>query len=183
MAELLIYCSQTCHLNWQSKSLTRCALASLTCLLTVVKVRAVAGIWRLQLPQVVKTQIAGKSLAGPEFETTLKLADDVFRSIQTPSVSATEAGANTSEVEALTSQRGGQARGRGQGARGQRGRGGRGRGAAATAKQPDQEKTEQEKPPSGCCRQHQRYGKKAFYCMLPTKCPWKQYINDPEQNK
>ena len=146
-------------------------------------VRAVAGIWRLQLPQVVKTQIAGKSLAGPEFETTLKLADDVFRSIQTPSVSATEAGANTSEVEALTSQRGGQARGRGQGARGQRGRGGRGRGAATAANQPDQEKTEKEKPPAGCCRQHQRYGKKAFYCMLPTKCPWKQYINDPEQNK
>ena len=137
----------------------------------------------MQLPQVVKTQIAGKSLAGPEFENTLKLADDVFRSIQSPTVAATESGAANAEIGAINSQRGNQTRGRGIGGRGRGARGGRGRGAATAANQPDQEKTEKEKPPAGCCRQHQRYGKKAFYCMLPTKCPWKQYINDPEQNK
>merc|ERR1712212_1359090 len=73
-------------------------------------VRAVAGIWRMQLPQVVKTQIAGKSLAGPEFENTLKLADDVFRTIQSPTVATTKAGA---EIGAISSQRGNQTRGRG----------------------------------------------------------------------
>ena len=143
-------------------------------------VRAVAGIWRMQLPQVVKTQIAGKSLAGPEFENTLKLADDVFRSIQSPTVAATETGA---EIGTVSSQRGNQTRGRGIGGRGRGGRGGRGRGAATPDRQSEQEKKEEEKPPTGCCKQHQRYGKKAFYCMLPLKCPWKQHLSDPEQAK
>ena len=140
-------------------------------------VKAVAGIWRMQLPQVVKTAIAGKSLAGPEFENTLRLADDVFRSIQSPSVATTEAGAEVGAV------RGNQTRGRGIGGRGRGGRGGKGRGATTPDRQNDQEKKEEEKPPTGCCKQHQRYGKKAFYCMLPLKCPWKQHLNDPDQSK
>ena len=134
----------------------------------------------MQLPQVVKTQIAGKSLAGPEFENTLKLADDVFRSIQSPTVAATETGA---EIGTVSSQRGNQTRGRGIGRLGRGGRGGRGRGAATPGRQSEQEKTEEEKPPTGCCKQHQRYGKKAFYCMLPLKCPWKQHLSDPDQAK
>ena len=140
-------------------------------------VKAVAGIWRLQLPQVVKTAIAGKSLAGEEFENTLRLADDVYRSIQSPSVATTEAGAEVGAV------RGNQTRGRGIGGRGRGGRGGIGRGASTPDRQSDQDKKEEEKPPAGCCKQHKRYGKKAFYCMLPLKCPWKQHLNDPEPQK
>ena len=140
-------------------------------------VKAVAGIWRMQLPQVVKTAIAGKSLAGEEFENTLRLADDVYRSIQSPSVATAEAGA---EVGAI---RGNQTRGRGIGGRGRGGRGGIGRGATTPERQTDPDKKEEDKPPAGCCKQHKRYGKKAFYCMLPLKCPWKQHLNDPEPQK
>ena len=135
-----------------------------------------------------KTAIANESLGGGNLPHVLKIADAVYRASSPPSTvaSTTVKPAETTEttgtlpVEAFQRGRG---RGRGRFGRGTTGRGGqsqRGRGAAQQGQNKDQKKTTHpDNPPASCCKQHQKWGKSAYFCVQPSKCPWSHITAPP----
>ena len=149
----------------------------------------VSGIWTAKLPENVRTAIANESLGGGNLPKVLQIANAVYRASSATSTVASTAvtpaesteTAGTLPVEAF--QRG---RGRGRGRFG-RGRGGwsqRGRGAAQQGQNKDQKKTTHpDNPPAGCCKQHQKWGKSAYYCVQPSSCPWSQITAPPVEEK
>ena len=162
--------------------------------------------WTKQLPNAVKTRIAGRSIKGQNnLQEVLDMADAVFASTQKPAgqiaaiaqANATQKQQGTSnqasgqspdpEVSAVT--RGG--RGRGNNARGGRGRG-RGQGGQARGNgqqqygQMRQNGTSQawqswgprhsDNLPNTCCRSHWRFGGQAYFCSDRQACPWRDRL-------
>ena len=170
-----------------AKELTEC-LCQCNPPLQCCAAETVAGMWKRQLPPVVRAAIAGKSLRD-DYETVLDHADEVFASQGGGMVSAIEeddevaavgrGGARAGHSRGRGGYRGGQrgqrrgqsrGRGYGQGARGgqagqagQAGQGNRGR-------HPDG-------PPESACRNHWRFGKSAWSCLNTATCPWKDHIS------
>ena len=130
--------------------------------------------------EVVRTAVAGKTLEGQSFETTLKLADDVFKAMTGPLTVATTTttaktpGSENQAVDAFKQTRGrpyGRSRG------GYRGRGGRG--GTGKPQEGQTQTVHPDKPPQGCCKQHVRYGRSSYYCVQSASCPWKSYVSPP----
>ena len=140
------------------------------------------GFWKRQLPQQVKTAVAGMSLR-EDFEAVCQKADDAWASLQPNKEIAAASGASASagagasaasdaEVAAVR----GRGRGRNQRRAGQRGRGGQGRGQGRGAHQQQQgarQRHPTDNPPEECCDQHYQYGKSAWYCTSRGTCPWR----------
>ena len=108
------------------------------------------------------------------YETTLTLADDVFAALGAPgsAVAAVDEG----EVAAVgrggrrgatRGQSRGRSRGRGGVPRGQAQDGGR----APRPRHPD--------AVEGCCKQHARYGGRAYMCLDPDRCPMATQLGTP----
>ena len=156
-------------------------------------VRAVTGLWHKQLPEPVRTAIAGRKMTGEHYEKTLQHADDVFAAMQGPKVASVEVTDNAAggagagqQVAAFNRGRGGRGRGRGQ-----RGRGGRGRGQnnnnqnnnQGQTNTQSQNKKHEDNPPDSCCTNHLKYGRQAHFCRNIASCPWKDYVSPPQDNK
>ena len=140
------------------------------------QVETVSALWRRQLPQQVRSQIAGMSLK-TNYEGTLKLADDVFAAQGAPGVSAVAVG----DEEVAAFGRGGGRRGAGQRGGRSRGRGqGRGQGRAGQHDQGQQQqqqfRSRHPEAVDGSCSRHLRYGPKAYFCTHPNSCPMAQQI-------
>ena len=161
-------------------------------------VLTVAGLWTSRLPDVVKAHVAGKSLAGDHFETTLAIADAVYSSVCQPTNTLAALGAaaapsqtpNDQTMAAFGRGSGGRGNGRGRGNRGGRGRGSdsSGRGGSSTSTNTSSTgsntpavwgKKHADNPPDGVCQQHHRFGKIAHFCRNTFTCPWKNHINQP----
>ena len=141
----------------------------------------VSARWRKLIPQAVKTQVAGLSLK-TDFDTTVKVADNVWRSLQPDqqAVAAVQVAPPVPEVEHVAAVgSGGRGRGqqRGRGSR-QRGGGRGGRGGSNSGAQSDSQDSGPP-PPDNCCKMHKRHKKKAFYCSDPDNCPWRNYKYQP----
>ena len=165
---------------------------------------SVGAEWKKLLPQSVKAAVAGLDIKN-NFDTVIEKADEVFLATKAaaPTVAAVKSKSKnetakkaaavptpgpsedmddsadqpafdqwnqlTAELAAFNKNFRKQ-RGKGRGARGGPGKpqpkgAGSGRGA----------KPSSEDPPPGCCAIHQQHGRSAYYCLDPSKCPWKDY--------
>ena len=161
-------------------------------------VPTVTGLWKRQLPVLVKTAVAGKSLA-KDWGEVLRIADAVSTSM-TPSpatgntttaavavVTTTKPaeGAASTDVAAVAAGRG---RGRGGRQQYQRGRG-RGRGATANATRANRDTTtgrgprHPDGPPESACDMHWKWGRSAHHCSNWEQCPWKDQVSPPQDKK
>ena len=145
----------------------------------------VSALWRRQLPQQVRSAIAGMSLK-TSYETVLQKADDVYASLAAPAaaVSAVAMPAEDEQEDLEVAafgrpnrgqQRGGRSRGRSRGqSRGGQQRGApRGGGASAGQVQTRNRDTRHpDGPPESACRNHWKFGRSAYFCNSPDTCPW-----------
>ena len=144
----------------------------------------VSALWRRQLPQSVRSRIAGLSLK-TSYDTTLKLADDVFAALGAPGVSAVGASVAADEDPEVAAVGRGGARGgpRGRSRGRARGQGGasRGRGESAQAQGGQGQRQRKRHPEAidGCCKQHFRYGPNAYSCTDPDNCTMVNQISTP----
>ena len=110
-----------------------------------------------------------------EYESILQLADDTYATLG-GAVAAVDV---QQEVAAV-----GRGRSRGRGRFRGRARGGGSRGATQGARQNDQGSQggrandpadrHADGPPENSCRLHWRYGRGAYWCLEPERCPWAQ---------
>ena len=146
------------------------------------------GMWKDKLPEQVRIQLSGLSLAGGTLDATLKTADAVFRALgakpaKIAQLNAGQDGQDGAEDEsenynlAAFNRGGGGQRQNGQkGAGNQRNQQSQGQGqkkkqqgqAKKPARHPDN-------PPENCCYNHTRYGKSAWCCLDPFVCPWEAF--------
>ena len=137
--------------------------------------RLVSSRWRKMLPPSIRAQVANLSLK-TDYATTVKVADNVWKSLQVESHPVAAVEAVDEQVAAVRGAPAGRARGqqRRQRRGGQRG----GRGGA------QHQGADQGPPaPEGACSMHKRWKKKAYYCLDPSKCPWKDFTAPrPESN-
>ena len=149
--------------------------------------------WTKQLPNSVKTRIAGRTLKGQNnLQEVLQLADAVHASTkpsaQVAAVAQLANGQNEpDQVAAYT--RGGRGRGSYQ-SRGNRGRGrGQNRQNAAQSQnygQARQSGTSQswqswgprhsDNPPENVCKMHWKFGGQAYFCGDRQSCPWRDRL-------
>ena len=151
----------------------------------------ISGMWRDQLPKLVRAAVANLSLGGGNLTDTLRTADNVFVSTtgggaasnnrQVAAMAAAEAkdlpsSAETEEVAALRRNQQRQQSGKRQRQQ-QRGQGQSG--ARPSASQNDGGRQNQNKgdphpdgPPQNSCWVHWNFGKSALYCKQPHSCPW-----------
>ena len=153
--------------------------------------KTVGALWRRQLPDQVRSAIAGMSLK-TQYEDTLKHADNVFASLKRipgAPVAAVAAGdpqqdeQEGQEVAAYGRGRGG-ARGAGGGRGGRRpfrGRGpGRGQGRGQGRGAGQQGPRHNDDVPEGACNQHKKFGRAAWACSNRDNCPWRNVTSPRE---
>ena len=134
---------------------------------------AIGKFWRDMLPPMVRAVVSSMDLK-EDFEGTLEAADCAFNSMAAGAVVA------ATTVDATTTNDPGAVAAVSRGTRGasnSRGNRSRGRGTPRT------QRNDAETPPPGCCDQHVRYGKKAYYCMQKESCPWKDFVSPPVQKQ
>ena len=148
--------------------------------------------WKKHLPSQVKAGIAHCTLTKDTFESTIKLADQIWAANRpSASVSAlsVQPGAPASldetqpalqsippEVNAVRYNRGGRGRGNRRGGRSNRGGGRGGQTQAATGQGPKHKGTKHPDLPAGDwqgCSMHFKWGRGAHFCSEPGSCPWK----------
>lgn len=149
---------------------------------------SVIGMWKAKLPAQVKAAIAGKTLMGDQFEPTLKLADDVWKSVCAKPVSAITDGASggsaadPDQLAAFNKRGGGKQnkgnhnKGQGNNNAGQKANNQQGAGQKRKPRHPDN-------PPENSCSNHWQYGKSAYCCLAPFKCPWKDNVTPRPERK
>ena len=123
----------------------------------------ISGMWRDQLPAMVKAAVANMSLAGGSMETTLNHADEVYASMKSggAAVSAVAEEEVAAVKQSRTKQKG-----------------------KPPQKKKGKKKTEDgPPPPEGCCQVHRDFGKSAYFCKMPWSCPWAQFTCPPKNTK
>ena len=144
--------------------------------------KVVEGIWKELLPNHVRLAVATLSLAPDKLEATLDTADAVSDALGAAPVAATAVAAAAApkvadEVAALrTNQprnRGGARRGGGHSRRG---------GSAPAPGTRGRGRRHPDDPPEGACDKHWKFGRSAYHCDNPDKCPWKDYTVKPPRN-
>lgn len=139
----------------------------------------ISGMWRSKLPKDIKTAIAGMSLGGGNLENVLRLADAVYNAnhkkpAQVASLSGQASGGGAAAMptaEELAAFRAAK-----NGANGKPNGGNKKKGGKGNAKANRQNKKSADNPPDSACNNHWEYGKKAYCCLNPLECPWKDYI-------
>ena len=130
----------------------------------------ITGMWREKLPTQVRQAVAGMSLVGTAAQKlTLDKADSVWSTLQTrgSAVSAVIDLDTSADAPALQQVAAVAGRGRYQ----QQRRPGQGQKQQASgAKRADKPHTEG--TPQSACNTHWKYGREAFTCRRPDKCPW-----------
>ena len=139
----------------------------------------VSGMWRARLPAQVSAAVAGKSISGANFETTLKLADDVYKSVCAKPVAGIKdpqqgASGGADQLAAYGQQKGqGKAKGQAQ----------QNQGAKKPTTQRKKGTKSADGPPDKCCPIHWQHGKSAYNCSDPFECPWKDFIVPRPKNQ
>ena len=145
----------------------------------------VSALWRRQLPQQVRSAIAGTSLK-TSYDDVLQKADDVYASLGASGAPVSAVGNSPDEedveVAAFGRPNRGQQRGRPRGRSRGGYRGGQRGGAHAQAQgqgqgqgqgQSNQRgKRHADQPPESACRNHWKFGRAAYFCNSPETCPW-----------
>ena len=169
----------------------------------------VSALWKRQLPQQVRTAVAGMSLK-ENFENVLQKADDAYASLKEPAravnyvaaavqpaplagaAAAAQPDDQPAEVAAFgRARRGGQGRGQGRGQ--SRGRGGgqqrQGQRPGQQQQQPQQQqagrgraKRHPDNPPENSCKIHWQWGRSAYFCADIDNCPWANVIAPQRPN-
>ena len=170
--------------------------------------KTVTALWLRQLPQIVRSAVAGRSLKS-DLEGVMKHADDVYASINAPgarSIAAYDVDENEGEEIAAIRGRGGrsgqrggygrgsqqqqqpqqqQSRGASRGGRARGGRWNRGRGQPHQQQDRGQGQGGQgvhpDGPPDNACKIHLLHGRSAYYCLSPSTCPWKDITSPRPQ--
>ena len=143
----------------------------------------VYGIWKKQLPEPVLQAIAGMPFDHANLKAVLDRADAVYLTLPGSKKSSQLAGIKKGAAAEIA----GVGRGRGN-SKGNRGRGnanaggtrsvGRGQGQSNSTTNQNRGPKHADGPPDTACFQHYKYGKSAYYCRRPKKCPWVSYIID-----
>ena len=150
-------------------------------------------LWKRQLPSQVCAGIAQYTFNKQNFRAITELADKIFVSQPSSSVSAISSSHNLDETQpaipysapevAAIRGRGGRGRGRGNRGRG-RGRGARGGQAAPAASESRPVTRHPDNAPPGSCSMHVKWGKSAHFCVEPASCPWKNiFVPKPSKNQ
>ena len=123
--------------------------------------KVISGMWREQLPPVVKSAVANMQLGNGNLMDTLKHADAVFAANQgAAGVAAVEQ--QQDEVAAFKPKNNNKSKPKNKVKKG-------GQGASVSG----------ETPPPGCCNVHKEHGKAAYYCRMPHSCPWAMFTTAP----
>lgn len=150
----------------------------------------ITGIWKAKLPQIVRSAIAGQTTKNGNFDNLIKLADAVHKASQpksTPTVAAATAAAQGPDTiphiptgaEIAAMQR---ARANAQNSKkpkGYQGGQNRNQGATGGATAQPRKKRSPDNPPDDACARHWQFGKSAWNCLQPRKCPWRHFITPP----
>ena len=145
--------------------------------------RVVYYFFMNQMPQVIKTQLAGRKFNADTYKEIFQKADDVFLSNKlatNPPVVAAVDDLNTTQpalqypVDAVSNPN----RGRGaRGGRGQgRGRGNRGGRGGTQTPNPTTPKPTTDAEPTNLCSMHKKWKKEAQHCRDPFVCEWAKFI-------
>ena len=137
-----------------------------------------------QMPQVIKTQLAGRKFNADTYKEIFQKADDVFLSNKltaTAPVVAAVDDLNVTQpalsypVEAVSTRGRGARGGRGQG-RGCGGRGGRGGTNSNTTQNTQTKPPSSDAEPTNLCSMHKKWKKEAQHCRDPFVCEWAKFI-------
>ena len=115
------------------------------------------------------------SLGGGNLENTLDKADAVYNALEPDQTRQVAATASASPREKPDSEKAtvvtfsGKGQGKGQGKNKGKGR--------------DKAKDKPDNGPEGCCYQHRKFGKKAYYCQNMKSCPWREHVNPPQEKE
>lgn len=146
--------------------------------------KVIAGMWKLQMPEQVRTAVANKELTAENFEEYMDIADAVHNTLTASQATVAEARLLQQGDPQLAAY---QQKGKGKGNKNNQQGGGAAKGASGTNNATSSTKTNRGKraddnPPEGCCPQHWRRGRKAWYCMDLSSCPWKDFITPRPKN-
>ena len=137
----------------------------------------ISGMWRDQLPPLVKAAVANLTLGNGKLDDTLRVADTAHAATKS---GAAVAAVEEEEIAAFRRQQPqqkkkpkpqGQQAGQKSGQKGSQRQGGtqqKGRGDP----HPDG-------PPESACQIHWQWGKSAYYCKKPHSCPWQSFTTPP----
>ena len=142
----------------------------------------ISGMWREQLPSVVKAAVANHELCDGNLADTLKLADNVWASQQVQGAVAAVGPAEAEEVAAF--RRPQQQQQQRTGGQSQQGRRQSQPQQSGAARKPRKVKgPHPDGPPPGSCSVHYEFGRSAYFCKAPHSCPWANFtIIPPAKN-